>query len=202
MNKNMSRWYDRFCNNKKPVKLLPKKPDATALAYVAATLSYRASVLRALKLNGKTDEAKLARQEGERLIVEFLCGVYHSNATVDIDYVSGFWETMRTIYKNHQIDDYTYGNAQKWVHMSIKYYIVLLSRFDIPCSRLVDIPVFPVDRIMINHIKNDLGIAFPGNWSDCDDALSLKQYITDVNNKVRNIRGVSLFEYELNAWES
>ena len=201
MNQKANNWYKRFCENKSAVKALSTTPDASELAYAAAKLSYRASVLRALKMNGKNNEAKIARQEGEKVIVNFLCDIYKTETAADLDTVSQIWEKIYQIYKKQDIQDYTYGNAQKWVNMAIKYYIILLQQFNIPCSKIMEIPVFPVDRIMINYIKKDLGISFDGNWSDCKDLCVLKKYICDVNSKAKE-KGLCLFEYELNAWNS
>ena len=201
MNQIMKDWYNRFCEGKSAVKVLPSTPDACDLAEAAAKLAYRASVLRALKMNGKNNEAKFARQEGEKVIKNFLCEIYSSETVATIDFVAQTWETIYQIYKKQEIQDYTYGNAQKWVNMAIKYYVILLQKFNVPCSKIMEIPVFPVDRIMINYIKKDLGVSFDGNWSDCKDLFALKKYICDVNSKV-NEKGLCLFEYELNAWNS
>ena len=201
MNQKMDDWYKRFCENQKPIKTLCNTPNAEELASVAAILSYRASVLRALKMNGKHKEAALARQKGEVLIKDFLWKIFNTNTAAEFDCVVETWEALHQIYKKQDIQDYTYGNAQKWVNMAIKYYIILLQKFNVPCSKIMEIPVFPVDRIMINYIKKDLGISFDGNWSDCKDLCALKKYICDVNSMV-NKKGLSLFEYELNAWNS
>lgn len=202
MNEKMNNWYTRFCENKKMVKELPETPDFNDLARVAANLSYRASVLRAIKLNGKNAAAKLARQEAEVVIQNFLCETYNSKTIVDINDMPAIWEEIYKIYKNHNIDDYTYGNAQKWVNMSIKYYIILLSKFNLPYYDVINIPVFPVDRIMINHIKEEFNLSFDGNWSDCNDAIYFREYIRQVGNEVQVKYNTSLFEYELNTWNS
>lgn len=196
MNQKMGDWYNRFCANRRVVKVLDDSTKAEELAYVAANLSYRASVLRALKFYGKNAEALQARKEGEKVIYNFLVDCYTSKTAADIDYVSQVWEKIYQIYKGQDIQDYTYGNAQKWVNMSIKYYIILLWKFNLPYEELLEIPVFPVDRIMINHIKKHLEITFDGNWSDCDDKDALINYICSVKAKVNQ----SLFVYELDAW--
>ena len=195
----MDDWYKRFCEGKKAVRTLSSTPNAVELARAAAILSYRASVLRALKFEGKNSEAMNARQAGEGQIIDFLCTIYESKSTIDINDVAKTWESIYQIYKRNNIEDYTYGNAQKWVNMSIKYYIILLNKFGIDYSKLIEVPVFPVDRIMINHIKKDLSIPFSGNWSDCKDIDALKKYICAVKAEVDK-QSISLFEYELNAW--
>ena len=55
---------------------------------------------------------------------------------------------------------------------------------------------------MIKHIKKDLGIKFDGTWSSCNDFDQFKQYIASVEEAVNEKYKVSLFEYELNAWDS
>ena len=195
MNK-MESWFNRFCANKHALKSVGNNPDYKDLACVAANLSYRASVLRALNFNGKNSEGKLARLDGEKIVIDFLYKIFESQNVASLDYVSDVWSKIYDTYKKHNIEDYTYGNAQKWVNMSIKYYIILLKHFKIECENLTQIPVFPVDRIMINHIKKDLDISFDGSWSNCNDIVALKDYICKVKSKV----GSTLFEYELDAW--
>lgn len=194
-------WFNRFCANSKAFKKLEANPDYIDLACLAATLSYRASVLRAVKFNGKKREAAFARKDGETIIEEFLCAAINEKTPFEIDVVYDIWNKIYKVYKKHGIDDYTYGNAQKWVNMSIKYYAVLLQHFNMENSLITGIPVFPVDGIMIKHIKKEFNISFNGSWSQCNDIDYLKSYIQAVKEKTEK-KGMSLYDYELNAWES
>lgn len=190
-------WFNKYCMDKKIYKntIAENGISPKSLAYIAASLSYRASVLRALNIGNKKEEASQARKEGEQIIADFLFSCYNS-APLTVDIVAGKWEQIRTIYKQKYIDDYTYGNAQKWVNMSIKYYIALLSNENLPCESLMKIPAFPVDGIMINHIKRNLKISFPCAWSKCDNKADFIEYLNKVNKSTEE----TLFEFELNAW--
>lgn len=59
------------------------------------------------------------KAKGEDIIAKFLSDKkYDMNTCVDVI------EQIRALYKNGGVKGYTYGNAQKWVNMSFKYYVI------------------------------------------------------------------------------
>ena len=56
--------------------------------------------------------------KGEKIIADFL-----SNKTYDMNKCVDVIKQIKELYKN-DVRDYTYGNAQKWVNMSFKYYVI------------------------------------------------------------------------------
>ena len=166
------------------------------LAKVAAHLSYRSSVIRAMSFGDKIKEKESARSDGEKIISSFLVQCLE-NTPISANEVSDCWSLLYELYhKKYGFNNYTYGNAQKWVNMSIKYYIILLSQYGYEYKALTKIPVFPVDGIMIKIIKKELGIEFEGCWSKCDSKETFIKFIQKVDSKI----GETLFKYEITHW--
>ena len=111
-------WYQKFCSN-------INTKDITA----AVNKAYSSSVVRALydgkgKLigfNGNTKGKTAARKVATGIIVSYLSDVEQYNS---LPYpIWDLWDEIRNVYHGCGITWYTYGNAQKWVAMSIKYHL-------------------------------------------------------------------------------
>lgn len=110
-------WFERYCSKK--LKNINGDPTYEQLAESAANLSYRSSVQRAVKFNDRNSEKNLARKNGEMIIRDFLIEIYNCSFSASLNTISDIWIKIYNIYKDNNIEDYTYGNAQKWVNMSI-----------------------------------------------------------------------------------
>ena len=104
-------------------------------------------------------------------------------------------------YDNQTIAEITYGQAQKWVNMTMKYLCVL---YDGQCDWLNKIYSFlhiPIDSIILDKAKKEFPNEFPVNnipWSQ----LSREEYIT-IQNKLRAvIKDVTLMDWEFTAWNN
>ena len=102
-------------------------------------------------------------------------------------------------YDNQTIAEITYGQAQKWVNMTMKYLCVL---YEGQCDWLNKIYSFlhiPIDSIILYKAKKEFPNEFPVNntpWSQ----LSREEYIT-IQNKFRAvIKDVALIDWEFKAW--
>lgn len=102
-------------------------------------------------------------------------------------------------YDNQTIAEITYGQAQKWVNMTMKYLCVL---YEGQCDWLNKIYSFlhiPIDSIILDKAKKEFPNEFPVNntpWSQ----LSREEYIT-IQNKLRAvIKDVTLMDWEFKAW--
>ena len=104
-------------------------------------------------------------------------------------------------YDNQTIAEITYGQAQKWVNMTMKYLCVL---YEGQCDWLNKIYSFlhiPIDSIILEKKKKEFPNEFPVNnipWSQ----LSREEYIT-IQNKLRAvIKDVTLMDWEFKAWNN
>lgn len=102
-------------------------------------------------------------------------------------------------YDNQTIAEITYGQAQKWVNMTMKYLCVL---YEGQCDWLNKIYSFlhiPIDSIILDKAKKEFPNEFPVNnipWSQ----LSNREYLT-IQNKFRAvIKDVALIDWEFKAW--
>ena len=217
-------WANKYCP--KPISSINNAVD---IAY-AVDKAYAPSVHRALWQNGKhcgfngmTKEKNQARAQATHIIECYLQYVYNYNL---LPYsVTDLWDKVRDVYYNNRITWYTYGNAQKWVAMSIKYYLVA-KYYNTPnnlCNDVLADVVFPVDSIMINKIKNgknslNLKIPFKCNptkchqytncttknsdsWAKCDCKQKFIDYIDAVKNAlIKFPTQDKLIEFEIDNW--
>lgn len=204
---NMSKfdaWYQKFCS-----KIDPK--DITA----AVNKAYTSSVVRALYdgkgnligFGGNTTGKTQARNYATDIIVSYLSSVEQHNS---FPYsIRRLWDQIRNVYHTCGITWYTYGNAQKWVAMSIKYHLFFKysdNPEELPKDLLANI-VFPVDSIMIQEIASNKSgllsacVNFNGkSWSKCDDKPTFIQYLTDVKAVLPPNK--KLLEFEIDTWQT
>lgn len=187
--RNIEDWYNAFCSGK--VK------EHESLAQAAARLSYKASVRRALKY--KDDQERTWGEFNRINAAHFLAG-FLEDANFSPERCEYIIRRIKMEFGN--IEDYTYGNAQKWVNIAIKYFIIL-NQF-IPEKRVIDVDhaistyrFFPVDAIMIKHAKSDFGIPFEArSWSNCDDLDCFRAYWDQVEAAAQSRFNHSAFTWE------
>ena len=211
-------WRDKFVGD-------PTTPEGRAV-----NLAYESSMPDRVLVKGwNTAAAKQARKDAAAIIADFLntsTGKTSKDLWDDIVGPKGLWDTVREIHTTkHKLNWYTYGNAQKWVAMSIKYYLFELYPNNYPGllrNPLADV-VFPVDRIMIDKIKNgnnsqQLSIPFKcksrtcnqytnckttnsDSWVKCDCKQRFKDYIDAVKNELTKFPTPDkLMEFEIDNW--
>ncbi len=114
------------------------------------------------------------------------------------DYDSWHYNVCKSIIKTYAKSDVklTYGQAQKWVNMTIKYlYILEAYTFDDVFEYLH----IPIDRYILDIVHDELGIESPkvvwSKWDDYD-----KEYL-DYQKKIRNkIIGCEPLRWEFSNW--
>lgn len=207
--KKIEAWYNKFC--KKAVAI---KNDVASVASFAASAAYRASIGQALYegdtavgFKGKDAEKKACREEGETIIRDFLlAAVQQQDEQTLLNMIYSTWDTVRENYHKHGITWYKYGNAQKWVSIAIKYFIITAvnkgTKYDgvaIDTNHALAGAVFPVDRIMMDIIWKDFQVARVNpTWSKCDDKQAFIDYIEAVKQCVGDR---PVLEYEIEKWE-
>lgn len=202
-------WLDEFVGD-------PTTPEGRAV-----NLAYKSSMPdRVLGKGWNTPNAKQARKNAAAEIAKFLQNSAGKTSNVlwdDIVRPNGLWDEVRNIHKNCGLTQYTYGNAQKWVAMSIKYYLVA-KYHNTPnalCNDVLADVVFPIDRIMINKIQSGKVVAGTGSnisisvnnpppspsWSKCDCKQKFIDYIDAVKNElIKFPTQDKLIEFEINNW--
>lgn len=109
-------------------------------------------------------------------------------------------DKIRNIYLENNINLYTYGNAQKWINMTIKY--MFSSDNSNPNDMLYQVCYLPIDRIIQDKAYKELGVKrLPVAWSKCDDWKEIKSYqkiIKDAIIKKTNYK--TRLWWECNAW--
>ncbi len=85
------------------------------------------------------------------------------------------------IYRNYNILDYTYGNAQKLFNMTIKY-IFSADNID-PHLSIFKVAHIPIDGIIMKIINKKLNVRkMPKAWSKTDEYKDIKDYQIEYQN--------------------
>lgn len=102
-------------------------------------------------------------------------------------------------YDNQTIAEITYGQAQKWVNMTMKYLCVLYEGQCYWLNKIYSFLHIPIDSIILDKARKEFPNEFPVNnipWSQ----LSREEYIT-IQNKLRAvIKDVTLMDWEFKTW--
>ena len=198
-------WYEKLCKDCDGVGSQEETIEK------AASLSYRASVLRALSedgvrvgFKGKINEKNASRAAGEDYIKEFLRNALALSDEEELfSLIHTAWDDIRDIYHRNEISWYTYGNAQKWIAMAMKYYFVIAFKHGLVTDRHLFVKcTFPVDSVMTNHVYSDFGIVgVTPSWSQGDSKSQFVNYVQAVKTAVES-RGDKLLAYEIGKWQN
>lgn len=199
INKKADGWFNKFCKG--------KATNKTTIEEKAAFLSYKPSVQRAIKFNKNNLNKQSARDAAEKVLIKFLQKKDFSNETI-----FNLWDEIWGIYHEQGITQYTYGNAQKWVGMAVKYYLILeskIKRFDVTDkkSSAWDFDLLPIDGIILKYIKKNYGIFLQDNkskkvyssWSKCDNKQAFIDCLDSVSKAIQQNYDKSIF-YEISKW--
>ncbi len=143
---------------------------------VAIEKAHAPSVQHALKTGGVS--TKLPRRVvADYLALEIERMFQKQNVTQDEydNWVKAACKVIRKIYRDHGISDYTYGNAQKLLNMTVKY-TFSADNVD-PTLPIFKVAHIPVDRVIMNISKKKLGVErMPKSWSKTDDMAEITSY--------------------------
>ena len=136
---------------------------------------------------------------------------YWNRLAAHLEHLRSYWRDE--LHENN----FTYGNAQKWISVSIKHLFALLvmsANDDIreyTKASLFGHAGMPIDDLIERYLKlpeSGIEIHFDRapysnkiSWGNVDDLDIFYRYQRDVLAKVLDLnKADSLFEYELNAW--
>ena len=117
-------------------------------------------------------------------------------------------EKIRDFYKINEEYPYTYGNAQKWLTIAMKYYVVNLFHESQPITakdffethkEFLDCKIFAVDNIIEDAARRQLGVEFKDakKWHERDNLEEFKEYWRKVE---KNVKDYTPFLWELVNW--
>lgn len=142
----------------------------TNLKEAAANRAYR-DMCRTIRFNGLCEETRLElKKEVNRELINKIENI-KDNFEIWHKEACGL---IIEKYKKHRIE-LTYGQAQKWVNMTIKYlYMLNEHTFD----NVFDFLHVPVDNYIFKAVKEELGIKNPKKpWSKVNETEYLKYQI-------------------------
>ena len=168
----------------------------TNLKEAAAIRAYR-DMCRTIRFNGLCEEARLElKKEVNR---ELITKIDNLTSKIKDDFDKWHEEVCNLIvkkYEKHGIK-LTYGQAQKWVNMTIKYlYILNEHTFD----NVFDFLHIPVDNYIFKAAKEKLGIYAPTHaWSRWDNYDEYLKYQNDIRKKLKE-EDISPLRWEFENW--
>lgn len=101
---------------------------------------------------------------------------------------------LRKVYENSttaKCGTLTYGQAQKWINMTIKYLLIIyeLYGFDEAWNEFFKSAHIPIDSIMYKTVKNELHVDPPKeSWSKLDDYSEYLEYQNSIRQAVEKVR--------------
>ena len=189
-------FYEKYC-------LKQLKTNNYDYAFVSTRYSYRTATKRAIKYESKDEKRNSLsiRLEEEKKIIDFLI-----TGDFKLESITKLAHEIRNDYQKVGVHDFLCGNAQKWINMAIKYFLISKSspndKFDYDLFKRLqnktNYSIMPVDGIMIKKNKELLNIDFEYlSWSRCDD---LNEFISYWQSLQKKIIDQSLIEYEIVTW--
>lgn len=110
-------------------------------------------------------------------------------------------EHLRRVFvEEYNISDYTWGNAQKWLTIAIKY---VLSSSNLPShfDDLFMVVSSPIDSIVINRAYKMFKVKKPASsWSNIDDFKSIQDFEVSLRDNVNSNGFVSPLIWEILTW--
>ena len=176
--------------------------EGTSIFYEACKKAYFSSVVRALKSINK-EKLKLARAESQLYLSQELKKIYSnpSNFSNDEQFdtrIEDIANKIRKIFRDQGETDYTYGNAQKFINMSIKY--LLSSEAIDPDCFLFNHCYIPIDRRIMKKFKEAYHIEpLSISWSKCDCWEQIKEYENSVRKYSETVK-ITPIILEIQNW--
>ena len=178
----------------KPLSITNATTETDAIS-IALDKAHAPSVVRALKTGKKP--TKCARAAAKNYLKGEIATALHtsmSQANYDA-WNSKVCDEIKKLYQNHSFSDYTLGNAQKLVNMTVKY--IFSSDVIDPDLDFFKVAHIPIDRIIMATAKSKLGVSpLLQSWSSTNNMADLLDY----QNKIRKEMVASKNEFPL-IWE-
>ena len=164
---------------------------------VASNRAYR-DMCRTIKFNGLSEENRLKLRK--KVKNDFKTEIDNLTSKIQGDFDKWHEQLCKKIideYKKSKIQ-LSYGQAQKWVNMTIKYLYILEVEGYTFDSIFEDLHI-PIDNYVFDAVKKELGIKRPADaWSKLDKKEYLK-YQEDIREELRKKNSSPLI-WEFENW--
>lgn len=168
----------------------------------AADKAYGDMAKHTLRLVDGSKADELKEQGIEKLVELIWAGEKSKNLDFD-KWHKEACDSLRQIYNNKTKNDngtLTYGQAQKWVNMTIKYLDIIYAiwGFDECATPLEQYAHVPVDSIMLDIVEEKLGVKKPcKSWSKWDNYMEYLEYQHSITEAVSKLDAEN--EYEMTS---
>ena len=173
------------------------------LISLAIDRAHAPSVIRALSTGGKS--TKIAKENAKKYLMPRMIKLFMQPITampqVKYDaFAKEACEKIKECYHKEGIIDYTLGNAQKLLNMTVKY--ILSSSLVDPTWPVWDVVHIPIDARIMVRAKKKLGVyPMPKAWSKTDDWTSIQKYQTALRTAVgQAVPNKCSMEWEVENW--
>ena len=164
---------------------------------VASNRAYR-DMCRTIKFNGLSEENRLKLRK--KVKNDFKTEIDNLTSKIQGDFDKWHEQLCKKIideYKKSKIQ-LSYGQAQKWVNMTIKYLYILEVEGYTFDSIFEDLHI-PIDNYVFDAVEKELGIKRPADaWSKLDKKEYLK-YQEDIREELRKKNSSPLI-WEFENW--
>lgn len=235
INKNANDLYEKYA--KKHFDDLSLSTDES-IAFVAAKLGYRPSVQKtafflssSLSIGSYFDDVNRYPQKNgvsndttktdilcEAVILQLFVPFLRKSVFNKESCISLMDKIFEIYYFRENATDFSYGVAQKWVNMAIKYFIIINFKKSSESNivsyineKYDDYTLFPIDGIMIQKIHKHFGdmtydstiigchLPTPQPWSNCNLKFTFIDYWQFILDKLCGIKPIF---YEMAIWTS
>lgn len=172
--------------------------DFTDPLKAASSRAYR-DMNRTIRFNGMPDATRLALREKVNAVFDVELSKLNSDNITSQDEFDAWHhslsDTIKTLYLDEGVK-FTYGHAQKWINMTIKYlYMLEADSFD----DVFEFLHIPLDNYVFDIAKDSLGIIRPkvawSNWDNYDE-----QYLQYQNLIRERISTGTPLRWEFRYW--
>lgn len=233
INKNINDLYNKYAKNE--FESLTSNTDKS-IASIAAKLGYRPAVNKAAfflssslsigsyfddperypKKSGVSNDSTKSDVLCEAVIEQIFVPFLKDSSFSDQECFEIMDRVFEIYYFRENVTDFSYGAAQKWVNMAIKYYIILqfkksgtpdiVSYIKLKYSNY---NLFPIDGQMIQKIHKHFGdmeydhkkvgcsLPTPQPWTNCNLKFTFIDYWSFVSEK---LSGTKPILYEMANW--
>lgn len=142
------------------------------------------------------------REQGSALLVEALNDLFGRQSIKMEDFAEwekSLAENLRRLYKNNGIEKYTFGNAQKWINMAIKY-VVSSDGMDWG-NEVFKVCYLPIDITVMRKAKQEFKQKpLSTSWSKNDNWEEIEQYQEELRKNIQKKYNCSRLWWECNIW--
>ena len=190
--------------------------DLKDIIKYAVEKAYLPSMRRAISIHSDNEtpeeykqienSKKLARGKCEMILQDellklFTCHNLYNTLESFLDFEKEVTEHIRRVFtEEFDISNYTYGNAQKWLTIAIKY-ALSSSNLSSSYDDLFLVVAAPIDSIVIKRAYKMFKVKKPStSWSNIDDFKTIKDFEISLKDKASTNGFVSPLIWEILTW--